>query len=105
MDNVRHHEDRSLFLGAEGATEISVLVAIAGIGMCRAISSGAVSAAYACNKLFGPALLGRLEHLARKSRSAERDSIWPLSSRILLISCRSDCLMRLQKSKWGCMSC
>ncbi|NVJ24097.1 DUF3969 family protein [Myxococcus sp. AM011] len=48
-------------LRAEGGDDAQRLVAISALGMCRALNSGAVTAAYACRQLFGPALLARLE--------------------------------------------
>lgn len=36
---------------------------MAALGVCRALSSGAISPAYACHRLFGPALLARLAQL------------------------------------------
>jgi hypothetical protein len=47
--------------GAAKVDEVSRLVAIAALGMCRALAAGTVSPAYACERLFGPALLKRLE--------------------------------------------
>ncbi|NTX14301.1 DUF3969 family protein [Myxococcus sp. CA051A] len=48
-------------LRAEGGDEAQRLVAIAALGMCHALASGVVTAAYACQQLLGPALLARLE--------------------------------------------
>ncbi|WP_257454763.1 DUF3969 family protein [Archangium lipolyticum] len=39
------------------------LVAVAALGMCRALATGTISPAYACHRLFGPALLARLDQL------------------------------------------
>jgi hypothetical protein len=36
---------------------------MAALGVCRALASGAISPAYACHRLFGPALLARLDQL------------------------------------------
>lgn len=44
-----------------GLDEASRLVAVAGLGMCDALTAGAVTPTYACQRLFGPALLTRLE--------------------------------------------
>ncbi|MCY1040525.1 DUF3969 family protein [Corallococcus sp. bb12-1] len=48
-------------LQATEPEEVQRFVAITALGMCRAILQGAVSPAYACSRLFGPALLTRLE--------------------------------------------
>lgn len=44
---------------ARGDQDIQRFVAVLALGMCRAVSSGAVSAEYACHRLFGPALISR----------------------------------------------
>jgi len=45
---------------ARGDEDIQRLVAVLALGMCRAVSAGAVSAAYACHRLFGPAVISRV---------------------------------------------
>jgi hypothetical protein len=52
-----------LWFRAEGRDDAQVLIALAALGMCRALSSGAISPAYACHRLFGPALLAELEQM------------------------------------------
>lgn len=52
-----------LILRARGTEEIQRLVALLSLGLCRALSSGAISHGYACARLFGPALLNRMERL------------------------------------------
>ena len=51
----------TLRLEAEGSEEAQRLIAVAALGMCRALATGALSPAYACHSLFAPALLMRLE--------------------------------------------
>ncbi|WP_226993938.1 DUF3969 family protein [Myxococcus hansupus] len=48
---------------AAGEVEVQQMVAIAALGMCRALAAGAVTPGYACGRLFGPALLSRLDVL------------------------------------------
>ncbi|WP_237079420.1 DUF3969 family protein [Myxococcus xanthus] len=48
---------------AAGEVEVQRMVAIAALGMCRALAAGVVTPSYACARLFGPALLSRLEAL------------------------------------------
>jgi hypothetical protein len=48
-------------LRAEGSDEVQRLVAVAALGMCRALATGSLSPAYACRRLFGPALLVHLQ--------------------------------------------
>jgi hypothetical protein len=45
---------------ARGDEDIQRLVAVLALGMCRAVSAGTVSAAYACHRLFGPAMISRV---------------------------------------------
>lgn len=52
-----------LWLRADGKDDAQRLIAIAALGVCRALSTGAISPAYACHRLFGPALLTRLDQL------------------------------------------
>lgn len=49
-----------LWLRADGKDDAQRLIALAALGMCRALSTGAISPAYACHRLFGPALMARL---------------------------------------------
>ncbi len=51
----------ALSFGAQGVDEVSELVAVIGLGMCSALISGIVTPSFACRRLFGPALLSRLE--------------------------------------------
>ncbi|RYZ17515.1 MAG: DUF3969 family protein [Myxococcaceae bacterium] len=51
----------AMTLQATGPEEVQRFVAVTALGMCRALLQGAVSPAYACSRLFGPALLTRLE--------------------------------------------
>jgi hypothetical protein len=44
---------------AHGDADTQRLIAVLALGMCRAVSAGAVSAAYACHRLFGPAVISR----------------------------------------------
>ncbi|QSQ16134.1 DUF3969 family protein [Myxococcus landrumensis] len=53
----------NLWLRAEGLVDSQRLVAISALGMCHALVQGAVTPAYACHQLFGPALLSRLATL------------------------------------------
>jgi hypothetical protein len=52
-----------LWLKADGKDDAQRLIAMAALGVCRALASGAISPAYACHRLFGPALLARLDQL------------------------------------------
>ncbi|QRN99444.1 DUF3969 family protein [Archangium violaceum] len=52
-----------LWFRAEGREDAQVLIALTALGMCRALSAGAISPAYACHRLFGPALLAELEQM------------------------------------------
>ncbi|NPD21919.1 DUF3969 family protein [Corallococcus exiguus] len=52
---------KSMTFHATEPEDVQRLVAITALGMCRALREGAVPPAYACNRLFGPALLTRLE--------------------------------------------
>lgn len=60
-DGFASHE--VLWLRAKGGDEMQRLVAIAALGMCRALVTSAISPAYACHRLFGPALMARLDQL------------------------------------------
>ncbi|HVH97934.1 MAG TPA: DUF3969 family protein [Enhygromyxa sp.] len=62
-ENPEAPEHARLILQARGSEEIQVLVAIVSLGMCRALADGAVAPDYACARLFGPVLLGRMERL------------------------------------------
>jgi hypothetical protein len=62
-----------LWLRAKGADEAQRLVAVTALGLCRALATGAISPAYACHQLFGPALLARLDKLG--TRPALRHAI------------------------------
>jgi hypothetical protein len=55
-----------LGLQAKGSDEAQRLIAISALGLCRALAKGAVSPAYACHRLFGPALLIRLDRLGAR---------------------------------------
>jgi hypothetical protein len=44
---------------APGGDEALRLILLLALGMCRALADGLVSPAYACHRLFGPALLKR----------------------------------------------
>ncbi|MDC0713004.1 DUF3969 family protein [Stigmatella sp. ncwal1] len=59
----RMTSQEELWLRAEGTVEVQRLVSIAALGMCRALATGTVTSAYACQRLFGPALLARIEKL------------------------------------------
>ena len=52
-----------LWIRAEGADDAQRLLAVTALGMCRAVSLGVLSSDYACHRLFGPALLARLEQI------------------------------------------
>ncbi len=69
----RMSSQETLGLRAEGSEDAQRLIAIAALGMCRALMLGAVSPAYACHRLFGPALLERLEQIG--AHPALRDAI------------------------------
>ncbi|MGK4000050.1 DUF3969 family protein [Sorangium sp. So ce1024] len=56
---INDSKERRVEFVARGDQEIQRLVAVLALGMCRAVSSGAVSADYACHRLFGPALISR----------------------------------------------
>jgi hypothetical protein len=57
------YAEQILWLRARGGDEVQRLVAVAALGMCRALVTSAISPAYACHRLFGPALLARLDQL------------------------------------------
>jgi len=46
-----------------GGDEVQRLVAVTALGMCRALATGAISPDTACHRLFGPALLTRLNQM------------------------------------------
>ncbi|RKH52569.1 DUF3969 family protein [Corallococcus sp. AB049A] len=48
-------------LQASGLEEVQRFVAVTALGMCRALMLGSIAPAGACSRLFGPALLSRLE--------------------------------------------
>lgn len=50
-------------LRAKGSDDAQLLVIVASLGMCQALASGAISPDQACQRLFGPALLTRLEKM------------------------------------------
>jgi hypothetical protein len=52
-----------LWLRAKGEDEAQRLVAVTALGMCRALATGAISPDTACHRLFGPALLTRLNQM------------------------------------------
>ncbi|WP_239576430.1 DUF3969 family protein [Archangium primigenium] len=52
-----------LSLRARGADDAQMLITIAALGMCRALTSGTLNSEYACQRLFGPALLTRLNQM------------------------------------------
>jgi hypothetical protein len=52
-----------LSLRAKGADDAQLLITIASLGMCRALATGTLSPDYACQRLFGPALLTRLNQM------------------------------------------
>jgi hypothetical protein len=52
-----------LWIRAEGVDDAQRLIAVAALGMCRAMSLGVLGPDYACHRLFGPALLARLEQI------------------------------------------
>ncbi|OJH39595.1 DUF3969 family protein [Cystobacter ferrugineus] len=54
---------KELSLRATGADDAQLLITIASLGMCRALSKGQLSPDYACQRLFGPALLTRLSQM------------------------------------------
>ena len=60
-DRFEPHE--VLWIRAEGNDDAQRLIAIAALGMCRALSLGVLIPDYACHRLFGPALLARLDQL------------------------------------------
>ncbi|WP_223639712.1 DUF3969 family protein [Corallococcus sp. EGB] len=51
----------TMTLEATGPEEAQRLIAVTALGMCRALTLGTLSPTYACERLFGPALLTRLE--------------------------------------------
>jgi hypothetical protein len=55
-----------LGLQAKGSDDAQRLIVISALGLCRALAQGAVSPAYACHRLFGPALLIRLDRLGAR---------------------------------------
>jgi uncharacterized protein DUF3969 len=67
------YAEQILWLRAKDGDEVQRLVAVAALGMCRALATGALSPAYACHRLFGPALLARLDQL--DTHSALRHAI------------------------------
>lgn len=52
-----------LWLRADGKDDAQRLIALAALGLCRALATGAISPAYACHRFFGPALVARLSQL------------------------------------------
>ncbi len=54
------YAEQTLWLRAKDGDEVQRLVAVAALGMCRALATGTISPAYTCHRLFGPALLAVL---------------------------------------------
>jgi len=52
-----------LSLRARGPDDAQLLITVASLGMCRALAAGALSPDDACQRLFGPALLTRLNQM------------------------------------------
>lgn len=52
-----------LSLRAKGPDDAQLLITVASLGMCRALVAGTLSPDYACQRLFGPALLTRLNQM------------------------------------------
>jgi hypothetical protein len=52
-----------LSLRAKGTDDAQLLITVASLGMCQALATGALSPDYACQRLFGPALLTRLNQM------------------------------------------
>lgn len=52
-----------LSLRAKGTDDAQLLITIASLGMCQALATGTLSPDYACQRLFGPALLTRLNQM------------------------------------------
>ena len=50
-------------LRAKGSDDAQLLITLAALGMCNALAAGTLSPEYACQRLFGPALLTRLEQM------------------------------------------
>jgi hypothetical protein len=57
------YAEQILWLRAKGGDEVQRLVAVTALGMCRALATGAISPDTACHRLFGPALLTRLNQM------------------------------------------
>lgn len=55
------------WFGASGFDEFVRLSAIVSIGMCRSVSAGVVTPAYACHRLFGPAFVSRAKDAANQA--------------------------------------
>ena len=53
-----------IYLGTNSDAEAVRFIAITALGMCRAIRSGVIDTEYACHRMFGPALLSRVEAMA-----------------------------------------
>ncbi|NJK32708.1 MAG: DUF3969 family protein [Deltaproteobacteria bacterium] len=62
-ERAENSEQEHLILKARGSEDIQMLVAMVSLGMCRALADGAVRPEYACARLFGPALLTRMQRL------------------------------------------
>jgi hypothetical protein len=56
---------------ARGSEDAQRLIAVLALGMCRAMSIGSVSAAYACHRLFGPAVILRAREAGATSEFLE----------------------------------
>ena len=52
-----------LSLRAKGREEAQWLIAVTSLGMCQALAAGVLLPEQACRRLFGPALLTRLEQM------------------------------------------
>jgi hypothetical protein len=52
-----------LSLRAKGPDDAQLLITITSLGMCRALAAGTLGPDYACQRLFGPALLTRLNQM------------------------------------------
>ncbi|MBX3221502.1 MAG: DUF3969 family protein [Labilithrix sp.] len=54
-----------------GDQEFQRFVAVLGLGMCRAIASGTVSVEFACERLFGPAVITRAKNAGATPKFVE----------------------------------
>ena len=60
-ENSKHQWELSL--RAKGTEDAQLLITVAALGMCQALAAGSLSPAFACQRLFGPALMTRLEQM------------------------------------------